>query len=201
MFLIGIAGGSGSGKTTFARKVVQNLGEAAVSILHQDHYYLETPPTHIMVHGQANYDHPAAFDWELFLRHLEEMKNGRPVKVPVYDYTASKRTAQTATLGPSRAILIEGIYALWDSRVRDLMDLRVFLNVDADIRFIRRLHRDIKERGRNIDSVIRQYYDTVRPMHHEHIETTQQFADVVVGEETDVAAGLIAAKIKDVLSS
>ena len=199
MFLVGIAGGSGSGKTTFARKVFQHLSDAEVSILHQDHYYLPSPPAHLVTEGRANYDHPDAFDWDLLFGHLKELKEGRAVRVPVYDFTSSRRMSKTDNLGPCRAVVIEGIYALWEPQIRDLMDLKVFLNVEADIRFIRRLHRDIKERGRNIDGIIRQYYDTVRPMHHEHIETTRQFADVVVGEETDVAAQVIAARIKEVL--
>lgn len=200
MLLVGIAGGSGSGKTTFARKIIQSVSNAGVAILHQDNYYLPSPPAELLLEERANYDHPAAFDWPLILNHLELLKRGMPIDVPVYDFKSSRRTRSTQSLGPCQAVLMEGIFALWEPQVRNLMDIKVFLNVDADIRFIRRLHRDIKERGRNIDGIIRQYYDTVRPMHHEYIETTRQFADVAVGEETDVAAQVIAARIKEAVN-
>ena len=201
MFLIGIAGGSGSGKTTFAKKALHHVTGAGVAILHQDNYYLPSPPAQLVTEAGVNFDHPDAFDWDLLFQHLKSLKEGRAVAVPQYDFKSNSRTSKTERLGPCRAVLVEGIFALWDSQIRDLMDLRVFLNVDSDIRFIRRLHRDIKERGRNIDGITRQYYDTVRPMYHEFVEGTRQFADVIVGEETDVAAGLIAAKIKEVLGA
>ena len=131
--------------------------------------------------------------------HLLKLKNGQKIEVPVYDFRASKRTSETLPVGPCNSILFEGIFALWESEIRKLFDLRIYLNVEADIRFIRRLHRDVRERGRSLDSIIRQYYDSVRPMHHEFLEPTRQYADIVVGEETDVAADVIAARVEDTL--
>lgn len=196
MFLIGIAGGSGSGKTTFAKKIMQRVGDPSVALLHQDSYYLAAPPPGLRVHGEPNFDHPDAFDWELLRKHLEILKSGGRIDVPDYDYRISRRTDRSTPVGPCRAILMEGIYTLWDADIRNLFDLRIYLHVEADIRFIRRLHRDVRERGRTLDSIIRQYYDTVRPMHHEFLEPTRQYADVAVGEETDIAADVVAARIR-----
>ena len=202
MYLVGIAGGSGSGKTTFAKKVMQQLGEQRdVVLLHQDSYYLSSPSQQPQVHGEPNFDHPDSFDWPLLKDHLERLKRGEQVATPVYDFKASRRTTKTELVGPCKTILMEGIYTLWDATIRDLFDLKIYLSIDADIRFIRRLHRDVRERGRTLDQIIRQYYDTVRPMHREFLEPTRQFADIAVGEETDVAAGVIAARIKTWVSS
>lgn len=203
MYLIGIAGGSGSGKTTFAKRVLQRVsatgqnGDGSVVLLHQDSYYLPTPPSHIKVHGEPNFDHPDAFDWPLLKEHLKRLKAGEQVAVPVYDFNTSSRLEETELIGPCRTILMEGIYTLWDAEIRNLFDVKVYLHVEADIRFIRRLHRDVRERGRSLDSIIRQYYDTVRPMHHEFLQPTQQYADLVVGEETDIAADVLAARVRE----
>ncbi|OFZ82913.1 MAG: uridine kinase [Bdellovibrionales bacterium RIFOXYD1_FULL_53_11] len=199
MFLIGIAGGSGSGKTTFAKKILERVGEPELVLLHQDSYYLPSPPPHLRVHGEPNFDHPEAFDWPLMKDHLERLRLGEQVAVPVYDYKISRRLTDTVKVGPSRAIIMEGIYTLWDTGVRDLFDIKIYLNVESDIRFIRRLHRDVRERGRTLDGIIRQYYDTVRPMHHEYLEPTRQYADVAIGEETDIAADVISARVRQVL--
>ncbi len=201
MFLIGIAGGSGSGKTTFAKKIMQRVDHQEVVLLHQDSYYLPMPPTEHRVHGEPNFDHPEAFDWPLLLDHLTRLKAGEQVATPVYDYHLSRRLPETEMIGPCKTILLEGLYTLWDPAIRGLFDIKMYLHVDADIRFIRRLHRDVRERGRTLDSIIRQYYDTVRPMHHEFLETTQQYADMVVGEETDVAADVMAARIRQLLQN
>jgi len=197
MFLIGIAGGSGSGKTTFAKKVLQQVSDLGVGILHQDSYYVREMDKSLL--SVRNFDHPDCFDWKLLHEHLSLLKQGRRIDVPTYDFTVSQRQAETLPLGPCKAVIIEGIYALWDPEIRNLMDLRVFLEVEADIRFIRRLHRDVKERGRTLDSIIRQYYNTVRPMHHEFLAPTEQYADIVVGEENDRAASLIASKIREAI--
>ncbi len=191
MFLVGIAGGSGSGKTTFARKVMARVNDSQVILLSQDSYYLPEP--------QDNFDHPEAFDWPLLRGHLASLKRGEGVSVPNYDFATSRRERETHSVGPCRVILFEGIFTLWDAEIRGLFDLKVFLNVEADIRFIRRLHRDVRERGRNLDSIIRQYYDTVRPMHHEYLEPTKQYADLIVGDETDIAAEVVAARVHQVL--
>jgi len=199
MLLIGIAGGSGSGKTTFTQKVRDRVPQNSVGILHQDSYYEARPNTSLMNGARPNFDHPMAFDWPLLKRHLIKLKKGESVEVPVYDFKVSGRTGKTETLGPCSTILMEGIFTLWDEEIRKLLDVKIYLNVDADIRFIRRLHRDLQERGRDIDGIIRQYYDTVRPMHHEFLEPTRSFADIVVGEETDIAADVVAARVKQIL--
>lgn len=198
MFLVGIAGGSGSGKTTFAKKILQRVNDPAVALLHMDSYYLPSPPAHLHVHGEPNFDHPEAFDWHLLHDHLRRLKAGEQVAAPVYDFKTSRRTTDAELIGPSRTVIVEGIYTLWEAQVRSLFDLRIYLHVEADIRFIRRLHRDVRERGRTLDGIIRQYYDTVRPMHHEYLEPTRQYADLVVGEETDIAADTLAARVAEV---
>jgi uridine kinase len=198
MYLIGIAGGSGSGKTTFAKKVMQRVSES-VGLLHQDSYYLATPPAQPRVHGEPNFDHPAAFDWALLKDHLRRLKNGERIQVPTYDFRTCRRQPETEPMGPCKTILMEGIYTLWDPEIRNLFDIKVYLHVDSDIRFIRRLHRDVRERGRSLDSIIRQYYDTVRPMHREFLEPTQQYADLVVGDETDIAADVLGAKVRELV--
>jgi uridine kinase len=195
MYIIGIAGGSGSGKTTFTKKVLDRSLSSEVATLHQDSYYLENPTTKHNVHGSINFDHPDAFDWNLLVSHIEQLRQGKSVEVPIYDYKQNKRLAETTTLGPCKVVLFEGIFALWDEDLRNHLDLKVFLHVDADIRFIRRMHRDVRERGRTLDAIIRQYYDTVRPMHRQFLEPTRQYADITVSEETDSAADVLASHV------
>ena len=199
MYIIGIAGGSGSGKTTFTEKVLQQVRDPKVGVLNQDSYYLPRPPNHLKINGEPNFDHPDAFDWELLRSHLELLKEGKKVEVPVYDYKLSRRTTKTVTLGPCRVLVLEGIFALWDESIRSLFDIKFYLHVEADIRFIRRLFRDLKDRDRTMDDIIRQYYDTVRPMHNLYLEPTKQYADIIVGEETDSAASLLVALIQQKL--
>lgn len=200
MFLIGIAGGSGSGKTTFAQKVVKLVGSNEVLHLHQDSYYLPSQPKDQFVRGKPNFDHPDAFDWPLLRSQLRAIKDHHQVSAPLYDFVTSTRRSETELVGPAKICVFDGIYALWDEEIRSMMDLKIFLHVDADIRFIRRLHRDVKERGRTLDSIISQYYDTVRPMHRQYLEPTSQFADLTVGEETDVPAEVVASKLRAILS-
>jgi uridine kinase len=195
MYLIGIAGGSGSGKTTFAQKVIRSASSPDVILLHQDSYYLPKIPDTARGGGKINFDHPEAFDWELLKNHLERLRRGEQIAVPMYDFKTNSRLPDTQLMGPSRVIVLEGIFALWDEQIRKLLDLKIYLNVEADIRFIRRLHRDVHERARTLDSIIRQYYDSVRPMHHEFLEPTRQYADLIVGEETDLAAEVVAAQV------
>jgi len=196
IFLIGICGGSGSGKTTFASKVLKHIPQEAVSVLHMDSYYLpELPHSHYTSTGKPNFDHPDAFDWPLIRTHLADLKAGNPVNSPIYDFAKSVRTDQSHSLGPSRIVIFEGIFTLFDQSIRDLLDIKCFLHVDSDIRFTRRLHRDVKERGRSLESVIAQYYDTVRPMYQKYLDPQRQYADFIVGEETDVASQILAARI------
>lgn len=195
MFIVGIAGGSGSGKTTFAEKVMKRVNHGSVVHLHQDSYYLPHQPEALYLNGKPNFDHPQSFDWDLLSTHLEELKNDENVECPIYDFVKSIRTKKTVKLGPAKVCLFDGIYTLYDPKIRSILDLKIFLHVDADIRFIRRLHRDVRERGRNLDDIIEQYYDSVRPMHRQFLEPTSQYADIIVGEDTDTAADVVASHV------
>ena len=196
IYIIGIAGGSGSGKTTFTQKVLSQVNDPKVGVLHQDSYYLPRPPAHLKINEEPNFDHPDAFDWSLLRSHLEILKEGKRVETPVYDYKVSRRTTKTQHLGPCKILIVEGIFSLWEESVRNHFDIKFYLHVDSDIRFIRRLFRDLKDRARTLDDIIRQYYDTVRPMHQLYLEPTKQYADIIVGEETDSAANMLASMIK-----
>lgn len=201
MYIIGITGGSGSGKTTFAEKVIKRIAPQQIAILHLDSYYLPTIPEYLITKsGKINFDHPDSFDWKLVETHLTALKEGEPVNIPVYDFSTNSRLEETTAVAPVKLVLFEGIFSLYHPHIRSLMDIKCFLHVDADIRFTRRLHRDVKERGRDLESVISQYYDSVRPMHQKYLEPQKQYADFVVGEETDVAADILAAKVKELLN-
>ncbi len=200
MYIIGVAGGSGSGKTTFATKVLDELNPEETAILHMDSYYLnEQPKDNYTAEGKPNFDHPQAFDWDLLRKHIEMLKNGEVVEAPTYDFTTNSRNKETHTIKPSKMILFEGIFTLFDKDIRDLLDIKCFLHVDSDIRFTRRLHRDVNERGRSLESVIAQYYDTVRPMYQKYLDPQRQFADFIVGEETTVAAQILSSRLNHLL--
>lgn len=200
MFIISICGGSGSGKTTFTDKVRQAVNEE-ISVVHMDSYYLPKLPKDLQTKsGQPNYDHPNAFDWDLLTKHLSMLKNGKEIQSPLYDFKKNSRLKKFKTIKPSKVILFEGIFSLYDEEIRKLSDITAFLHVESDIRFIRRLHRDVEERGRSLDSVITQYYETVRPMYQKYLDPQRQYADFIVGEETDIAAGILGAKVKDLLT-
>lgn len=197
--MIGIAGGSGSGKTTFTEKIQSRLN-GNVSVLHMDSYYLPTPPKHLCsISSKPNFDHPEAFDWDLLKLHLGKLKNGESIHSPVYDFKSNARTQDTELVEATTVVLFEGIFSLYDPAIRELLEIMCFLHVDADIRFTRRLHRDVQERGRSMDSVISQYYETVRPMYMKFLDPQKQYADFIVGEETDIAASILAAKINELL--
>jgi uridine kinase len=197
--LIGIAGGSGSGKTTFAKKIMKRVSDR-VALVHMDSYYLaEQLEENICPKGKANFDHPQAFDWELLLEHLSMLKAGKTIHSPIYDFKTSSRTTSTTPIEPADVIMFEGIFALYSKELRDMLDICIFLHVDADIRFTRRLNRDVKERSRSLDSVIEQYYETVRPMHMKYLEPQKQHAHLIVGEETDIAASVVSAKVNEIL--
>ena len=200
MFLVGIAGGSGSGKTTFAKKILQLLSpdiSPLVGLLHQDSYYLPAPRSGDLAY--PNFDHPDCFDWPLLREQLNALRVGGAVGSPIYDFRINRRTAETQVLGPCTAILFEGIFTLWDEPIRRCLNLKIFLNVEADVRFIRRLKRDVQERNRSLDEVVDQYYSTVRPMHYEYLEPTRQYADLIVGNETDIAAEVVAARLQEAI--
>jgi uridine kinase len=180
--VIGIAGGSGSGKTTVAQEILQRVGPSQIAFLQHDSYYKDLtglPPTQ---RTEVNFDHPNSLETELLIRHIESLRDGKPVEVPIYDFATHSRTIQTFTVQPRRVILVEGILIFAEPELRKLFDVKIFVDTDSDLRFIRRLHRDITERGRTTESVIKQYQATVRPMHLEFVEPSKRYADVIIPE-------------------
>ena len=201
MHIISICGGSGSGKTTFADKIRRAVDQE-VSVLHMDSYYLNKLPKELCTTtGKPNFDHPEAFDWDLLKKHLKILKSGKSVKSPHYDFKKNMRLKTSSIVKPTKVVLFEGIFSLYHEDIRKLCDITSFLHVEADIRFIRRLHRDVEERGRSLDSVITQYYETVRPMYQKYLDPQRQYADFIVGEETDIAASILAAKVNELIHS
>jgi len=199
--LIGIAGGSGSGKTLVAKTIYRDLGSDRVVIIDQDSYYKDIEDVPLRDRDLRNFDHPDAFDNELLKRHMRALLAGEEVDQPVYDYVRHARTRETRRIGEQLVIVLEGILIFYDPELRDLMDIKVYIDADADVRFIRRLGRDIHERGRSVDSVIRQYQESVRPMHLQFVEPLKRYADIIVpeGGHNRVAIDLLKVKIKDLL--
>jgi uridine kinase len=180
--IIGVAGGSGSGKTTVVRRIVETLGGADVTVLEHDRYYRDHPELRLEERAALNYDHPDSLETSLLVEHVQVLKGGRPVDVPVYDFARHARKTTRERLTPHAAVIIEGILIFADAELRALMDVKVFVDTDSDTRFIRRLQRDVSERGRTVDSVIDQYVNTVKPMHLEFVEPSKRYADVIVPE-------------------
>jgi uridine kinase len=180
--VIGVAGGSGSGKTTVVRRIMEALGTTDVTVLAHDRYYLDHKDLRLEERGGLNYDHPNSLDTALLVSHLRELREGRVAHLPVYDFRHHMRTAETQAVRPGSAIIVEGILIFADKALRSLMDVKVYVDTDSDIRFIRRLERDIAERGRTVPSVIDQYLTTVKPMHLEFIEPSKRYADLIIPE-------------------
>lgn len=199
--VIGVAGGTGSGKTTVAREILRRAGTDQISLIQHDAYYKDLSGLPTAQRAMQNFDHPDALDNDLLIVHLKELKASRTVHIPVYDFTTHTRTAETLRVEPRRVILVEGILLFADSALRQLMDVKIYVDTDADIRFIRRLQRDIAERDRTMTSVIRQYLSTVRPMHQEFVEPSKRYADVIIPEGgfNEVAMEMIAARIRALL--
>ncbi len=200
--VIGICGGTGSGKTTLAQRIVSELSIETALLLQQDHYYKELPRNLTAdAIARTNFDHPDAVDTALIAEHLRALRAGKAIQRPIYDFTRHQRESDPVYLEPRAAIILEGILILENQELRDLMDLKVFVDTDADIRFIRRLDRDIRERGRTLESVVNQYLSTVRPMHMEFVEPSKRFADVIMRgeEENGAGADLIIQKIRSVI--
>ncbi|HZU97461.1 MAG TPA: uridine kinase [Planctomycetota bacterium] len=195
--VLGIAGGSGSGKTTVAQALATHGGPERVQVLVQDAYYRDRRDLSFDERCQINYDHPDAFDEKLLVEHVRGLREGKSIRRPVYDYAKHARTDDYVTIHPAKVVILEGILVLAMPQVRDLCDIRIFVDTDADVRFIRRLRRDTAERGRTIDSVIEQYLATVRPMHEAFCEPSKRFADLIVpeGGRNEVALKLLRAKI------
>lgn len=180
--VIGIAGGSGSGKTTVAQTILNRVGADRIAFLQHDSYYKDLsglPPAQRI---EVNFDHPNSLETELLISHIISLRERRPVQVPIYNFATHGRTDQSFTVAPHRVILVEGILIFVDKTLRDLFDIKIFVDTDSDIRFIRRLQRDLAERGRTTESVIKQYQTTVRPMHLEFVEPSKRYADVIIPE-------------------
>jgi uridine kinase len=199
--LIGIAGGSGSGKTLVARTIVRELGSDRVVIIDQDSYYKNLEDIPLSDREVRNFDHPDAFDDALLLQHIRDLLEGRSVEQPIYDYAEHRRLAETRHIGDHLIIVLEGILIFHDPELRGLMDIKLFIDADPDVRFIRRLRRDIIERGRSVDSVIRQYEESVRPMHLQFVDPSKRWADVIIpeGGHNKVAIDLVKTKIRSLL--
>jgi uridine kinase len=196
--VIGVAGGSGSGKTTVVRRIMEALGDTDVTVVEHDRYYRDHPELRFEERAALNYDHPNALDTELLVAHVRALREGRPVDLPVYDFARHARKADTTPVRPGTAIIIEGILIFTDRALRSLMDVKVFVDTDADTRFIRRLERDVAERGRTTASVIDQYVNTVKPMHLEFVEPSKRYADLIIpeGGYNQVAVDMLLTLIK-----
>ena len=197
-FTIGIAGGSGSGKSTVVRRVAEAVGDY-VAVLEMDAYYKDQSNMPFEERVKVNYDHPFAFDIDLFISHIKELKQGRPIDKPTYSFSEHTRISKVTRVNPAGVVIIDGILVLEDERVRALMEMKVYVDTDADVRFIRRLVRDTRDRGRTTESVIRQYLDTVRPMHNQFVEPTKRYADIIVPEGgfNNVAIEMLIAGIRN----
>ena len=199
--LIGIAGGTGSGKTSIAKQLLKEYGEGEVVVLEQDAYYNDLSHLQLENRHQQNFDHPDAIDIELFNHQLIKLMKGQPVDVPVYDFTTHSRKDQIRSIQPHHVIVVEGILALHYPVLRELMDIKIFVDTPNDIRFIRRITRDVENRGRTVQSVINQYLNTVRPMHQQFVEPSKYFSDIIIpeGGQNKVAIDLLRTKIDAIL--
>jgi uridine kinase len=198
---IGVAGGTGSGKTTVARKVLERVGFERVAYLPHDAYYRDLGDLPQVERARFNFDHPDSLDDDLLIKHLRQLQANQPAEIPIYDFKTDSRTPETRHVDPQPVVLVEGILIFCNPRLRRLMDVKIYVDTDADIRFIRRLQRDEAERGRSVESVITQYLSTVRPMHLEFVEPTKRYADVIIPEGgfNDVAIDMVAARLRDLL--
>jgi uridine kinase len=200
--VIGVAGGTGSGKTTVANEILQRVGADQIAYIPHDAYYRDL--AHLPSHERKriNYDHPDSLESELLVDHLKELRAGRAVEIPVYDFTTHTRTQETRRVGPAPVILVEGILVFTEPRLRAQFDVKLYIDTDADVRFIRRLRRDIEERGRSVESVCSQYLSTVRPMHLEFVEPSKRYADVIIPEGgfNEVAIDMVATRIRGMLT-
>jgi uridine kinase len=199
-YVVGVAGGTGSGKTTVAERIVESLPSEHVCILQHDNYYRDRPELSYEERCAQNYDHPASLETELLIEHLSQLKAGRAVETPVYDFKTHRRSERTERVEPRRVIVVEGILVFVEEHLRDQLDLKLFVDTPADIRVFRRIRRDLEQRGRTFASIREQYYATVRPMHLEFVEPSKAFADLIIpeGGRNRVALDLILAKLLSV---
>lgn len=197
--IIGIAGGTGSGKSTFTNKIKEAFADDT-TVIYYDNYYKAQDELPFEERKLQNYDHPDAFETDLLLEHLQKLKNGESVECPIYDYTIHNRSKEVTVINPSPVIIIEGILVLQDARLRNQMDIKVYVDADADERILRRVIRDVEERGRDLQGIVDQYLTTVKPMHYVYVEPTKAMADVVINSGmNDVAFDVVSAKIRSVI--
>ncbi len=200
-FIIGLAGGSGSGKTTIAEAVVATVGNDLVTLIQHDAYYRDLAHISFDERARVNFDHPDSLETELLMEHLGELRSGNAIERPVYDFGQHIRTRETVTVKPEAVVLVEGILVLTEPRLRDLLDLKIYIDTDSDLRLLRRLQRDLVERGRTIESVVNQYLTTVRPMHLQFVEPAKRYADIIVPEGyNEGAVGTVTSMIRDVFA-
>ncbi len=199
--VIGIAGGSGSGKTTVAQTILQRVGPDRISFLQHDAYYKDLSGLPPVQRAEVNFDHPNSLENELLIRHIQQLKKGKVVEVPIYDFSTHSRTDRTFKVYPRNVILVEGILIFAETDLRELFDVKIFVDTDSDLRLIRRLQRDIAERGRTTESVIRQYLSTVRPMHLDFVEPSKRYADVIIPEGgfNTAALDMVVARIETMI--
>ncbi len=199
--MIGIAGGTGSGKTTIANQLFAAIPEGKSAVIEHDAYYKDA----VLLGGDpknVNYDHPSALDTEMLASHLQRLRSNEPIQVPIYDFVSHRRKEETKRVEPAPIVIVEGILVLAEPSIRENLDIKIFVDTDADIRLIRRIRRDIEQRGRNFDSVRNQYYETVRPMHIEFVEPSKKFADIIIpeGGNNHVAIDILLGRLREVVS-
>jgi uridine kinase len=199
---LGVAGGTGSGKTSVARAILEATGRERIAFLAQDNYYRDVAWESAEQQRAYNFDHPSALDTELMVAHLAALKSGLAIELPVYDFVNHRRTAETRRIAPKPVVLVEGILLFAEPALRDLLDFKIYVDTDADVRLVRRIERDVAERGRSVPDVLRQYMTTVRPMHLDFVEPSKRWADVIVpeGGENRVALEMVAARVEQLLA-
>lgn len=199
--VVGVCGGTGSGKTTVSRAILDRVGAARIAYIQHDSYYRDLAHLPIEERARVNFDHPDSLENDLLVRHLRQLCSGQAAAIPLYDFTNHTRRTETRSVQPHRVVLVEGILIFADKALRKLMDVKIFVDTDADLRFIRRLERDIAERGRTMESVVRQYLETVRPMHMEFVEPSKRYADIIIPEGgfNTIAIDMVVARIAAML--
>ncbi len=201
--IIGISGGTGSGKTTISDNILKSIGEENITIIQQESYYKDQSHIKLEDRDKTNYDHPLSFDVDLLIEDLTKLKFGEAIEQPIYNFESHTREEKSLRVEPKKVILVEGILIFYEEKLRELLDIKIFVDTDSDIRLIRRILRDLKDRNRSLDSIIFQYMDTVRPAHLQFVEPTKKYADFIVpeGGHNDVVVDMIVTKIKDILDN
>ncbi|QDJ58882.1 uridine kinase [Weissella hellenica] len=200
--VIGVTGGSGSGKTTVSQDIIKRLAGESVVMIPQDAYYHDQSDKNMDERRMTNYDHPDSLDNELLISQLKQLLERKTIEQPVYDYTNHTRSTKKVTIQPADVIILEGVLMFTEAKLRDLLDIKIYVDTDDDLRFIRRMQRDIVERGRTVDSVVNQYLETVKPMYHQFVEPTKRYADIILpeGGANTVGIGMLEAQIRDILN-